>query len=81
MKKLIVGVALSIMSLNVDAQFWGPSGDGNAVKVCSAYRNGKFSGHNGKRPKFIQKGASYRKAARSRKYFATRRRGGLSLFK
>ena len=79
MKKLIVGAVLSIMSLNMNAQFWAPSG--GTVKVCAAYRHGKFSGHNGKRPKFIQKGASYRKAARSRKHFATRRRGGLSLSK
>ena len=81
MKKLIVGVALSIVSLSVNAQFWAQGGGGGSVKVCAAYRHGKFSGHNGTRPKFIQKGASYRMATRSRKYFTTRRRGGLSLFK
>jgi hypothetical protein len=81
-KHFVVGASVVIASLigtDVSAQFWGPSGGG--VKVCAAYGYGKFSGHNGKRPKFIAKGHSYRKAARSRKHFATRRRGGFSLVK
>jgi hypothetical protein len=81
-KHFVVGVSVVIASLigtDANAQFWSPKGGG--VKVCAAYSYGKFSGHNGKRPKFIAKGRSHRKAARSRKYFATRRRGGLSFIK
>jgi len=73
MKKLIVGVVLSILSLGVNAQTvksWSPKG--SKVGVCAAYRYGKFSGPNGKRSKFVPRG--YSKAARSRNSFMRRAR-------
>jgi hypothetical protein len=72
MKKLIVGVVLSVMSLGVSAQstqFWKPKG--GKVGVCAAYGYGKFSGPNGKRPKYLP--IKYRKAIRSRNRFMRQR--------
>jgi len=61
---------LLMITVNLSAQ-WTASPYKQTVKVCSAYKYGKFSGLNGKTPKFVRNDKFYKKAIRRRARFAT----------
>ena len=64
MKYLLI-LALAAICGTANAQ-WGVTAHSAAPKVCAAYKHGKFSGHNGRSPRFIRNGRPHRAALRQR---------------
>jgi hypothetical protein len=63
-KNLILVLAIALCNA-ANAQ-WGVTAYSASPKICSAYKCGKFSGHNGRSPRFIRKGQTHRAALRRR---------------